>query len=126
MKMQERYAIGHFIDHTDEEYELEDSFMQKIHSIMTEKLNDEKFNIQILCHDLAMSRTQVYRKFKSLTNKTVSDYLRSLRLHKAKEILMTSKYNVTETAYMTGFKNLSHFSKVFTREFGIKPSDFNK
>jgi signal transduction histidine kinase/DNA-binding response OmpR family regulator len=125
-KMQERYAIGHFIDHTDEEYELEDSFMQKIHSIMTEKLNDEKFNIQMLCHDLAMSRTQVYRKFKSLTNKTVSDYLRSLRLHKAKEILLTSKYNVTEAAYMTGFKNLSHFSKVFTREFGIKPSDFNK
>jgi signal transduction histidine kinase/DNA-binding response OmpR family regulator len=126
-KMQERYAaMGHFIDHTDEGFELEDAFMQKIHTIMTEKLNDEKFNIQILCHELAMSRTQVYRKFKSLTNKTISDYLRSLRLRKAREILSTSKYNVTEAAYMTGFKNLSHFSKVFTREFGIKPSDFNK
>ncbi len=125
-KLQERYAINHFFDRADGEYELEDSFMQKINSIIEERLNDEKFNIRMLCSDLAMSRTQVYRKFKSLTNKTISEYLRSLRLHKAREILMSSKFNVTEAAYMTGFKNLSHFSKVFTNEFGMKPSDCHK
>ncbi len=125
-KLQERYATNHFFDQADGEYELEDSFMQKINSIMKERLNDEKFNTQMLCHDLAMSRTQVYRKFKSLTNKTISDYLRSLRLQKAKELLMTKKFNVSESAYRTGFKNLSHFSKVFKSEFGLNPRDIFK
>ncbi len=63
-----------------------------------------------------------YRKFKSITNKTIAGYFRSLRLHKAKEYLTTSGMNVSEVAYLTGFKSLAHFSRAFTRQFGINPS----
>jgi len=73
-----------------------------------------------------MSRAQLYRKFKSLTDKTVNDYLRTFRLHKAKELLLTTDRNVSEVAFDVGFKNLSHFSKVFTEEFGKNPRDMGR
>ena len=100
--------------------------MQKIRKIMSANLSDEMFDIQKLCLAVAMSRAQLYRKFKSLTDKTLNEYLRSLRLLKAKELLRTSDINVSEAAYKTGFKNLSHFSRVFTEEFGMNPSEVLK
>lgn len=126
-KLQERYAAAvDFPPGQDNDYTIEDSFMQKIREVMTVNLADEMFDIQQLCQAVAMSRAQLYRKFKSLTNKTIGEYLRSLRLLKARELLMTSDINVSEAAYSTGFKNLSHFSRVFTEEFGVNPSEVHK
>jgi CheY-like chemotaxis protein/nitrogen-specific signal transduction histidine kinase/AraC-like DNA-binding protein len=126
-KLQERYAVmGNITISRDKAYKTEDSFMQKIRDIMFVNLEDGTFDIQKLCQHLAISRAQLYRKFKFLTNKTIADYFRSLRLHKARELLLTSGANVSDAAYQTGFKNLSHFSKVFTKEFGINPSEIQK
>jgi len=126
-KLQERYApIGQLSLTSEKDFQIEDSFMKKCREIMTSNLSDENFDIQSLCNGMAMSRTQFYRKFRSLTNKTPNDYLRTLRLHRAKDLLTGSDITVTEAAYRTGFKNLSHFSKVFFDEFGINPSEINK
>ena len=102
-----------------------DSFMQRIQEIMAEHLNDD-FDIRWLCNEMGMSRTQLYRKFKSHTEHTISEYCRSFRLHKARELLLTSDIRVSEAAYRTGFSNLSHFSKAFTKEFGINPGKLHK
>ena len=82
---------------------------------MMANLSNEKFDIQKLCHEMTMSRTQLYRKFRSLTDKSPNDYFRSLRLHKAKDLLAGTRITVAEAAYKSGFKNVSHFSRVFTR-----------
>ena len=66
-----------------------------------------------------MSRSQLYRKFAALTNTTVHLFIRKLRLLKAKELLLHTELNVSEVAYDTGFKNPSHFSRVYSEEFGI-------
>ncbi len=125
-KLRERYsAIRLFNKPEEREYHFEDSFMQRVHNTMSAHLNDE-FDIKWLCQEVAMSRTQLYRKFKSLTERTVSEYFRSFRLHKAKELLMSSDIRVAEAAYRTGFRNISHFSRVFTKEFGINPCKVNK
>lgn len=126
-KMQERYAsIGHLSLVAGKDFHLEDTFIKRSREIMTSNLSDENFDIQSLCNGMAMSRTQFYRKFRSLTNRTPNDYLRTLRLHKAKDLLTGSDMTVTEAAYRTGFKNLSHFSKVFSEEFGVNPKEINK
>lgn len=126
-KLQERYAsIGHLSLAADKDFHIEDTFIKKSREIMTSNLSDENFDIQSLCTGMAMSRTQFYRKFRSLTNRTPNDYLRTLRLHKAKDLLTGSDMTVTEAAYRTGFKNLSHFSKVFFELFGVNPSEINK
>ena len=65
----------------------EDEFMIKVRQVLEANLRDDEFGISQLCRELAVSRAQLYRKFKSLSNRTIADYFKSLRLHKAKELL---------------------------------------
>ncbi|MBE0679338.1 MAG: response regulator [Bacteroidales bacterium] len=122
-RLQERYAaVGHLDLEEEKDFHIEDAFMKKVREIMLANLGDENLDIQHICDQMSMSRTQLYRKFRSLTNKTVTEYLRSLRLHRAHELLTGHKLTVAEAAYRTGFRNVSHFSRVYKFEFGINPS----
>ena len=107
-------------------YKMEDSFMKRINEVMTVHLADDRFDINSLCEKLNMSRTQLYRKFRSLTSQSPHDYYLRMKLHRARQLLTTSDLTVAEAAYRAGFKNVSHFSKAFTREFGINPSDIRR
>ncbi len=102
---------------------MEDEFIRKVEHAMDKNLDNEEFDILLLSEALSMSRSQLYRKFKILTNKTIGEYLRSYRLNRAREMLEAGRANVSEAAFRTGFRNLSHFSRVFTNEFGLNPSD---
>ena len=126
-KLQERYAKpGNPILSDELDFHFEDAFMKSTMALMMANLSNENFDIQKLCHEMTMSRTQLYRKFRSLTDKSPNDYFRSLRLHKAKDLLAGTRITVAEAAYKSGFKNVSHFSRVFTEEFGIKPREIHK
>ncbi len=125
--LQERYkTLALFPDAaqhtTDHKLSIEDSFMQKVRKNLEIHLCEEEFGITELCSSMAMSRSQLYRKFSALTNTSIHQFIRKLRLTKAKELLLGTELNVTEVAYDTGFKNLSHFSRVYSEEFGISPS----
>jgi len=123
-KLQERYAvIEHLVLPEDKTFLYEDKFMKQVREIMISNLSNDALDIQHICNDLNLSRTQLYRKFRSLTNMTITKYLRTLRLHKAKNLLSGKQVTVAEAAYKTGFRNVSHFSRTFTMEFGINPSD---
>ncbi len=97
--------------------------MTKINALLDEQLQDEDFGIKDICFSLHMSRPQLYRKFTALTDKSIGRYIRSYRLHKAKEMMESQGKNVTEAAMDCGFKNLSHFSTSFREEFGYSPSE---
>jgi len=126
-KLQQRYSPASHLHLTGEnDFHLEDAFMGKIRDVMLANISNESFHIDRLCKETAMSRTQLYRKFRSLTDKTISEYFRTLRLHKARELLNTTEISVSEAAYKTGFKNVSHFSRVFTQSFGINPREIRK
>ena len=123
----QRYASMEALPNSnDKAIKIEDAFMLKIRGIMEAHLDNDQFGIQQLCKEIGMSRAQLYRKFKSLTDKTVNEYLISFRLFKAKEMLMNSDLNVSEVAYEVGFKNLSHFSRTFRETFGMNPSNIKK
>ena len=123
----QRYASMEALPNSnDKAIKIEDAFMLKIRGIMEAHLDNDQFGIQQLCKEIGMSRAQLYRKFKSLTDKTVNEYLISFRLFKAKEMLMNSDLNVSEVAYEVGFKNLSHFSRAFREAFGLSPSSIKK
>ena len=123
-KLQERYAaIDHLVLPEDKDFRYEDKFMRQVREIMISNLGNEALDIPHICQALNLSRTQLYRKFRSLTDLTVTQYLLALRLHKARSILAGKQVTVAEAAYKTGFRNVSHFSRTFTREFGINPSE---
>lgn len=103
----------------------EDEFIQKLRSIIEEKMEDESFSIVDLCHSIGLSRMQLHRKLKALTGMAATAFINSVRLQKAFDLLSDTDLNVSEVAYKVGFSNHSYFSKLFANKFGKSPSEIN-
>ncbi len=99
-----------------------DSFLENVLKPIDDHLDDQFFSVETLCKQIGISERQLQRKLKALTNKSPNQLISSVRLHRAKELLLQNKHNVAEIAYQTGFSNPSYFSKSFKKEFGISPS----
>ncbi|MEQ9169104.1 MAG: alpha/beta fold hydrolase [Fulvivirga sp.] len=100
-----------------------DSFLENVLQIIDKHLGDEMFGVDMLCREIGMSERQVQRKLKAITNKAPNQLISSVRLHRAKELLLDNQHNIAEIAFQIGFSNPSYFSKSFKREFGQSPSD---
>jgi DNA-binding response OmpR family regulator len=101
----------------------ENSFISRLKEVIEENIDKEEFNMDDLGKALAMSRTQVHRKLKALTNLSTSQFIRQYKLKKALEILKTGDLNVSEVAYHLGFNTPNYFSTCFTEHFGYPPSE---
>ncbi len=124
-KLFRRYSNGNSMEYSkDPVIQKEDLFFKNLNEIILKNLGDEFFNIQTLCNEMAMSKSQLYRKFSALTNIPAAKYIRTLRMKKAKELLQTTSMNITEVGYEVGMKSVSVFSKSFKEEFGYSPTDF--
>ncbi len=106
--------------------DLEDSFLQKVRAIVEDNYQQEDFGLPQLCQKIGMSRSQLFRKMKALTDMAPSDLIRTHRLNKAKTLLESGTANVAEAAWEVGFKDPSYFSKLFQEEFGEAPSATRK
>lgn len=82
------------------------------------------FNVNDYSKKLSYSKTQVYRKLKTLTGKSPSRFLREFRLQKALNLLHEKQGNITKIVKETGFNSLTYFSKCFKSKFGISPSTY--
>ena len=124
-KLFRRYSNGNGLElSSDPMIQKEDLFFKKLNEIILNNLGDEFFNIQTLCNEMAMSKSQLYRKFSALTDIPAAKYIRTLRMKKAKELLQTTSMNITEVGYKVGMKSVSAFSKMFKDEFGKSPREF--
>ncbi len=104
----------------------EDTFIDKVEKIILQNLQDESFSVHELAHALHLSRSQVHRKIKALTNLSTAIYVRHIRLQKAKELLASTELGVSEIAYQVGFKSPVYFSQVFKDAFGESPNATRK
>lgn len=104
----------------------EDAFLRKLRSIVEANLECEEFGIGELCRELGVSRTQLHRKLKALTNKSTSQVIRTIRMQEAKKLLLNSELHVSEIGYAVGYGNPSHFTQEFSKEYGEAPSFFRK
>lgn len=104
----------------------EDEFVHNIRSIIESNLDNYTFGSSELVKASMMSRTQLFLKLKALTGYSASQYIRLLRLQKAKNLLKTSSLNISEIAYTVGFGDPKYFSRVFSQEFGIPPTQFRQ
>lgn len=102
------------------------AFLKKLATIVGEHLNNTTFSVPELAKSAQMSQTQVYRKLKALTNQTPSQFIRSIRLAKGKELLENSALTISEIAYEVGFTDPNYFSRTFQQAFGKSPRDFRK
>lgn len=102
---------------------MEDEFLHKFRSLVEENLSDPKYGIVQICRAMQLSRSQLFRKLKALTGKSTSLLVRSIRLQKAKTLLLTTDLNVSEIAYEVGFTSPAYFTRSFVEEFGEPPSE---
>jgi DNA-binding response OmpR family regulator len=105
---------------------MDQKFIQKAVEVVTEHLSENEFDINQFSAEMALSRSQLHRKIKALTNKNATEFIRTIRLNKAAELLKQKTDNVTQIAYETGFNNLSWFAKAFKEQFGVSPSEYTK
>ena len=101
----------------------EDSFLLKFKAYIETHMTDSELNVETIGAELGLSRVQLYRKVKALTGQSPVELLRTARLQRGRQLLLTTDKNISEVAYEVGFTAPSYFTKCFKDEFGISPSD---
>lgn len=101
-------------------------FLLTTKNIIQDRMSDEHFGVSELADAVNMSRSNLLRKLKKQTGKSASQYIRKIRLDKAKELLEDSEMTVSEISYEIGFSNSSYFIKCFREEFGFPPGESRK
>lgn len=103
---------------------IDKKFIVKLIEQIEQNLGDSYFSVDKLSNNLGFSRIHVYRKVKALTGRTPVEFIRTIRLHKGRELLQQSDLNISEVAYRVGFESPAYFTKTFHELFKMTPTDF--
>ena len=101
-------------------------FISRFKEVIEARLEDSEVSVEDLAADMNLSRVQLYRKVKSVTDSSPVELLRTARLNRAYQLLLTTDKSVSEVAYAVGFTAPSYFTKCFKEEYGIVPGDVRK
>jgi signal transduction histidine kinase/ligand-binding sensor domain-containing protein/DNA-binding response OmpR family regulator len=102
----------------------DEKYIQQALSVVEENISNPGFSVEEMSRQLFMSRVAMYKKLFALTGKTPIEFIRTIRLQRAAQLLESSEMTIAEIAYEVGFNNPKHFSKCFKNEFNILPSGY--
>lgn len=103
---------------------VDEIFLQKAVAAVEAHIEDESFTPEDLAHEVGMSRAQFYRKLRALTNQPAGNFIRSIRLERAADLLKQGAGNIAEVAYRVGFSSHPYFTKCFHEHFGMSPKEY--
>lgn len=106
--------------------DMDKDFVEKFKALIDAKMGDSGLNVEDLGKEMGLSRVQLYRKIKSLTNYSPNELLRIARLKRAASLLASSDMTVAEIGYEVGFSSPSYFAKCYKEQFGESPTDLLK
>ena len=101
-------------------------FITRFKEVVEARLTDSDISVEDLAADMNLSRVQLYRKVKAVTGSSPVELLRTARLNRAYQLLITTDKSVSEVAYIVGFTAPSYFTKCFKEEYGMVPGDVRK
>ncbi|TAJ06887.1 hybrid sensor histidine kinase/response regulator [Marinilabiliaceae bacterium JC017] len=101
-------------------------FLSHLQNFVKDNLDRTDLDAEGLADELAMSKTQLYRKVKAVTGFTPHGFIKHYRLNKAARLLKETSLTVTEVIYETGFNNRTYFYRSFKEAFGTSPGDYAK
>jgi AraC-like DNA-binding protein len=102
----------------------EEKFIQKAITTIEDHIHDSEFGIENLMDVLAMSKSTLYRKLKSLTGLSITAFIRSVKLKKAAELILSVDWKLNQIAYESGFNDYKYFKTCFQEQFGCLPSEY--
>lgn len=99
-------------------------FLSDIKEAIEKNIDNHQFGVDDLGSEIGMSRSQVHRKLKALTDQSATEFIRNYRLYRAADLLKKDSGNITEIAYQVGFSSQTYFSSSFNELFKCSPSDY--
>jgi DNA-binding response OmpR family regulator len=102
----------------------DEKFMRQLMNSVETHMSDPDYSIDRLLVDVGMSRTQLFRKLKALTGQSANEFIRTLRLKRAAQLLEQNSMNISEITYAVGFTDLQYFRECFKKYFGVNPSEY--
>jgi TolB-like protein/AraC-like DNA-binding protein len=102
---------------------MNNEFIKKLTDLVETNLVNENFGIENLAREMGSSHSSLHRKLKSITNRTINQFIREIRLKKARELLQNEDLTVSEIAYRVGFASPTYFNKCFHEYFGFPPGE---
>lgn len=101
-------------------------FIASVKECIVKNIDNPEFGVDMLCGMQHMSRTGFFNKLKALTGNAPADYIRSIRLQRAEQLLREGDHTITEVAEAAGFCDARYFREVFRKYYGMSPSDYRK
>ena len=102
----------------------EQNFLNKVIQLIEDRIADPDFDVPTLSSEVGMSQPVLYKKIRALTDLSVNDFIKSLRIKRAAQLLKQGSGNIAEIAYAVGFSDRKYFSSEFKKHFGKTPSEF--
>lgn len=125
MKLRERYSREVTLQPTNIAItSVDEKFLDKAMKHVEDNISASDLGVEELSKFVGMSKTTLYRKIKALTNQNTNEFIRTIRLKRACQLLSSGKFTVSEVAYQVGFTSPDYFRKCFKEQFGRTPSEF--
>ena len=105
---------------------LDNEFIKNTLNYINENISEPELSVEVLASKVFLSRSQLYRKIKTLTGVSVNEFIRNVRLEKAKELIELGNDNITEISFKVGFSSPSYFTKCYKEKYGYLPTHNNK
>ena len=104
---------------------LDEQLVKKALELIEKNMDNTSYSVESLSSDMGMSRMNLYRKIQSITGQTPTEFIRSIRLKRAAQLLLAdNKLSMVEVADMVGFSSPSYFTKCFKEQFGVLPTQY--
>lgn len=108
------------------QFVMNSEFVKRLTDIVEANLADENFGVEDLVREMGLSHINLHRKLKTNSNQTISQFIREIRLKKAKALLLNEDLTVSEIAYRVGFGSPTYFNKCFHEYYGYPPGEVKK
>lgn len=102
----------------------DEKLMERIMKVINDNLSNPNLNNDLVTQAVGISRVHLYRKLKEMTNLSLRDFVRNVRLEEAARLLGEHRHSIAEIAERTGFDNASYFAVVFKQKYGVSPSAY--
>lgn len=103
---------------------VDEEFLHSVLKSIEANMSNPDYRVQDLSRDVAMSRMHLYRKIKAITGQTVVEFIRTIRLKRAAQLILQNQSTIAEITYQVGFSDLQYFRKCFKKLFGCSPSEY--
>jgi AraC-like DNA-binding protein len=105
---------------------MDEKFLKRAIEIVEAHINDEDFDLVILRKEMNMSRSTLFRKLHALTGQSPTEFIRTLRLKRAANLLKQKFGNIMQISLEVGFNNISYFNRSFKKLYGVSPVEYSK